>query len=175
MLSAYYVTFVLSILSFCVWRAEVGGGVPRLYRTPALFAARLCDTLLRFIRLGCWHPQTFNIRAWLERKAARVFRGRSCTKRPYTHQRSRGFSQSWSRWSRLVMVSAQEATIAPLWDPVSDGYQSNNLTWLCQGQSGSEEVVSLSLAYSLEAANLDLRIMRTTKSCLVSISSEQNI
>lgn len=40
---------------------------------------------LRVIYGGVWgHPQTFNIRAWLERKAARVFRGRSCTKEPCT-------------------------------------------------------------------------------------------
>lgn len=45
----------------------------------------LVTPLLRVIYRGVWrHPQTFNIRAWLERKAARVFRGRSCTKRPCT-------------------------------------------------------------------------------------------
>lgn len=45
----------------------------------------LVTPLLRVICQGVLrHPQTFNVRAWLERKAARVFRGRSCTKRPCT-------------------------------------------------------------------------------------------
>lgn len=45
----------------------------------------LVTPLLRVICQGVLrHPQTFNERAWLERKAASVFRGRSCTKRPCT-------------------------------------------------------------------------------------------
>ena len=64
----------------------------------ALFAARLCDTPAQVIDQGVWrHPQTFNIRAWLERKAARVFRGRSCAKRPYTPGKW-SFSQCWEWW-----------------------------------------------------------------------------
>lgn len=60
----------------------------------ALFAARLGDKPHWELSMGVFqgHPQTFNIRAWLERKAARVFRGRSCTKRPCTPQGSGHFS-----------------------------------------------------------------------------------
>lgn len=65
----------------------------------------LVTPLLRVICQGVLrHPQTFNVRAWLERKAARVFRGRSCTKRPCTPG-SGHFSQCWAQ--------QHEATIQP--------------------------------------------------------------
>lgn len=63
----------------------------------------LVTPLLRLIYQGVLrHPQTFNVRAWLERKAARVFRGRSCTKRPCTPG-SGHFSQCWAQQHKAIV------------------------------------------------------------------------
>lgn len=64
----------------CGWRAEVD-----VLGHDLSLRHDLVTPLRRVIYQGVLrHPQTFNVRAWLERKAARVFRGRSCTKRPCT-------------------------------------------------------------------------------------------
>lgn len=63
----------------------------------------LVTPLLRVICQGVFrHPQTFNVRAWLERKAARVFRGRSCTKRPCTPGMGH-FSQCWAQQRKAIV------------------------------------------------------------------------
>lgn len=119
----HFKSLIFNHMGFGIVLVLFGGGEQRWKcwgpcRPWPLFAAWLGDTPAQGYLLGVFrHPQTFNVRAWLERKAARVFKGRSCTKRPCTPGKWSFQSAGHSKRSKpapFLMVSCNRSSCSIL-------------------------------------------------------------